>query len=81
MKNIDASTIAARAGKGFYKSYVKNIRLAEKRAVSNHVKNYVEKDYIFDYKGKTYRVNQHIVPNAEGEVKYSAEYRYETKEI
>ena len=81
MKNIDVSTIAARAGKSFYKSYIRNIRLVELRKIVDHVKNYVEKDYTFNYKGKTYRVNQHIVPNENGVCKYSAEYTYETIEL
>lgn len=74
---MDRSTIVARAGKGFYKSYVRNIRLAERRPIPEHKEHFVEKDYLFDYKGKSYRVNEHIVPDKKGEVKYSAAFRYD----
>lgn len=86
-KIITQATLAARAtsgskdGKKFYKSYIKNIRGAAARRIEGHVEGYQEKDYTFEYKGKTYRVNQHIVPNKDGEVKYSAEYRFETIEL
>lgn len=74
---VDALTIASRAGKGFFKSYVKNIRLAEIRPIEGHKAGYTEKDFFFSYKGKEYRVNEYIVPNADGEKIYSAKYRYE----
>lgn len=41
-----------------------------------HVLRYIEEDYIFSYKGKQYRVNEHIVPNKEGSVKFSARFNY-----
>ena len=72
---------ASKDGQKFYKSYIKNIKLVETREIKDHVKGYLEKDYTFEYKGKIYRVNQYIVPNKDGEVKYSAEYRFETIEI
>ena len=78
---MEKSVIAARAGKGFYKSYVKNIRLAEVREIPNHITGWVEEDYFFTYKGKEYRVNQYICPNSEGEVKYSAKYEYKLIEL
>lgn len=78
---MDKFTIAARAGEGFYKSYVRNIQRIEIREIPEHVKGWTEEDYTFSYKGKNYRVNEHICANAEGEVKYSAKYRYELVEL
>ena len=80
MRSMLASR-ASKDGQKFYKSYIKNIKLVETREIKDHVKGYLEKDYTFEYKGKIYRVNQYIVPNKDGEVKYSAEYRFETIEI
>jgi len=78
---MDRLTIAARAGKGFYKSYVRNIRLAESRPIKGHKEGWSEKDYFFTYKGKEYRINEHICPNKNGEVVYSAKFRYELIEL
>lgn len=77
---MDALTIASRAGKGFYKSYVKNIKLAECRPIPGHKEGWDEKDYFFDYKDKKYRINESICPNDKGEIIYSAKYRYELVE-
>ena len=77
---MDKQTIAARAGKGFYKSYVRNLELAETREIPGHVAGYVEKDYFFTHKGRRYRVNEYICPNKDGEVKHSAKFRYEVTE-
>lgn len=60
----------------FYKSYVKNVFLVEVREIPEHIMGWVEQDYIFNYKGEVYRLNQHIKPDAEGVVKYSAKYYY-----
>lgn len=49
---MDKQTIAARAGKGFYKSHVRNIELAEAREIPGHLAGYVEQDYFFTYKGE-----------------------------
>lgn len=76
--DMDRTTIEARAVEGFFKSYVRNIQLAEQRAVKDHAGHFVEKDYTFDYKGKSYRVDEHLVPNPNGEVKYSMKTEYET---
>lgn len=73
--------IASRAGKGFFKSYVKNIKCVETRPIKGHVMGAVEYDYTFTYKGKSYRVNEHICPNKEGKVIYSAKFRYELEEV
>ena len=83
MKSMIATraTSGSKDGQKFYKSYIKNITSAGYREIPGHVKGYLEKDYTFEYKGKKYRVNQYIVPNKDGEVKYSAEYRYETVEL
>lgn len=78
---MDKLTIASRAGKGFFKSYVRNIRLAECRTIKGHKEGYNEKDYFFTYKGKEYRVNEHICPNKSGEVIYSAKFEYELVEL
>lgn len=68
------ATIAARTG--FKKSYITNIKLVEERPIPDHVQGWTEQDFEFLYKGFKYRVVEHIVPNADGEVKYSAEYEY-----
>lgn len=60
----------------FYKSYVTGIKRVAVRDVPEHVLRYIEEDYIFSYKGKQYRVNEHIVPNKEGSVKFSARFNY-----
>ena len=77
---MDKFTIASRAthatGRKFYKSYVKNIKLADARPIPNHKAGNVEYDYFFDYKGVRYRVNEHICPNDRGEVIYSEKYKY-----
>lgn len=73
--------IASRAGKGFFKSYVKNVKCVATRPVEGHVMGAIEYDYSFTYKGKLYRVNEHIVPNKEGKVIYSAKFRYELEEV
>lgn len=78
---MEKSTIAARAGKEFYKSYIKNIKLAESRTIKGHEAGFTEEDYFFTYKGKKYRVNEHICPNKAGEVVYSAKYEYELVEL
>jgi hypothetical protein len=78
---MDRLTIASRAGKGFFKSYVRNIRIAEQRVIPDHVEGFIERDYFFSHKGKEYRVNEYIVPNDKGEVKFSAKYRYEVVEL
>ncbi len=80
-KDMDKLTIASRAGKGFYKSYVRNIRLAECRPIEGHKSGYSEKDYFFTYKGKEYRVNEYICPDKNGVVIYSAKFRYELVEL
>lgn len=85
MKKIDKSTLAARAtgasGKKFYKSYVKNIRFAEFRNITGHKEWFTEIDFFFSYKGKEYRINEYICPNSNGEVIYSAKYKYELVEL
>ena len=81
VKIMDKLTIAARAGEGFFKSYVSSIKLAEKREIEGHVKGWSEEDYFFTYKGKKYRVNEYIVPNENGTSIYSAKYRYELIEL
>lgn len=76
--------VAARAsscGKRFAKSYVKNIRLEERRRIPGHLAGYCEEDYSFEYKGRRYRVNKYIVPNSSGEVIYSAKFRFELVEV
>lgn len=64
---MNKETIASRAnnnklGVKFYKSYVTNVKRVAVRDVPEHVLRYIEEDYIFSYKGKQYRVNEHIVP-------------------
>lgn len=82
MVNImDKSTIASRAGKGFFKTYIKNIKLVEEREIKGHKEHWSEKDFTFEHKGKRYRVNEHIQPNKNGEVIYSAKYVYELIEL
>lgn len=78
---MDRLTIAARAGKGFYKSYIRNIRLAESRPIKGHKKGWSENDYFFTYKGREYRINEYICPNENEEVIYSAKFRYELIEL
>lgn len=78
---MDKLTIASRAGKGFYKSYIRNIRLAETRPIKGHKAGYSENDYLFTYKGKEYRVNEHICPNQDSAVTYSAKFEYELVEL
>lgn len=78
---MDKATIAARAGKHFYKSYIKNVQRVEVREIPNHVKGWTEEDYTFAYKDRNYRVNEHICANKDGEVKYSAKYRYDLIEL
>lgn len=80
MKAMIASR-ASRSGKRFFKSYVRNIRVAEIRHIPDHISGFKEVDYFFEYKGKEYRVNQCICPNINDEVKYSARYRYETLSV
>lgn len=78
---MNKETIASRAnnnklGIKFYKSYVTNVKRVAVRDVPEHVLRYIEEDYIFSYKGKQYRVNEHIVQNKEGSVKFSARFNY-----
>lgn len=78
---MNKETIASRAnnnklGIKFYKSYVTNVKRVAVRDVPEHVLRYIEEDYIFSYKGEQYRVNEHIVPNKEGSVKFSARFNY-----
>lgn len=78
---MNKETIASRAnnnklGIKFYKSYVTNVKRVAVRDVPEHVLRYIEEDYIFSYKVKQYRVNEHIVPNKEGSVKFSARFNY-----
>lgn len=78
---MNKETIVSRAnnnklGIKFYKSYITGIKKVEVRKIPEHVLGYVEEDYIFSYKGKQYRVNEHIVPNKEGSVKFSARFNY-----
>lgn len=80
---MDKLTIASRAsmsGKKFFKSYVKNIRVAEIRDIG-HVAGWVEADYFFTYKGNEYRVNQYFVPNDNGIKKFSAGCIYRLEEV
>lgn len=67
--------------KTFYKTYVKNVICVEIREIPEHVTGWVEEDYIFNYKGDVYRLNQHIKPNAQGIVKYSADYYYTLEKL
>lgn len=64
---IDTRMIAARANravgeKEFYKSYIKDVRLAESREVSEIWADsdapVYERDYEFTYKGKRYLVSE-----------------------
>lgn len=79
---MDKKVIVARANqaignkKVFYKTYVKNVFLVEVREIPEHIMGWVEEDYIFNYKGEVYRLNQHIKPNVQGVIKYSADYYY-----
>ena len=78
---MNKETITSRAnnnklGVKFYKSYVTGIKRVAVRDVPEHVLRYIEEDYIFNYRGKQYRVNEHIVPNKEGVVKFSAKFCY-----
>ncbi|MCI8963755.1 MAG: hypothetical protein HFG37_08590 [Eubacterium sp.] len=75
------STIASRAGEGFYKSYIRNIQIADRRAIKGHKWKYNEEDYFFTYKRERYRVNQYICPDKKGEVIYSAKFQYEVIKI
>ena len=78
---MDKLTIASRAGKGFFKSYIRNIQLAECRQIAGHKAGYCEKDYFFAYKGEKYRVNEHLCPNEKGELIYSAKYKYTVEKL
>ena len=84
---MDKKVIVSRANEAlgntsvFYKSYVKNVFLVEVREIPEHVMGWVEEDYIFNYKGDVYRLNQHIKPNAQGIVKYSADYYYTLEKL
>nr|DAZ78471.1 MAG TPA: hypothetical protein [Caudoviricetes sp.] len=64
-------------GVEIFKSYVTNIKLVETRDIEGHKAGWQEKDYTFLYKGVPCRLNEHIVPDSNGEVVYSAKYRYE----
>lgn len=44
---MDKATIAARAGKHFYKSYIKNVQRVEVREIPNHVKGWTEEDRVY----------------------------------
>lgn len=64
---VDKEMIAARANAAvgetkFYKSHIRNVRLADEREVSNLWEGadcaVWEEDWLFTYKGKQYRVNQ-----------------------
>lgn len=81
LKSVLAVRATGATGEKFYKSYIKEIKLVEERFIPGHVSGWTEKDYFFEYKGKEYRVNEHICPNKDGEVKYSAKYRYETIQL
>lgn len=65
------------AGTRIFKSYITNVKLVETRDIKEHVKGWKEDDYTFLYKGVKCRVNRYIVPNSNGESKYSAKYKYE----
>ena len=84
---MDKKVIVSRANEAlgntnvFYKSYAKNVFLVEIREIPEHVMGWVEEDYIFNYKGDVYRLNQHIKPNAQGIVKYSADYYYTLEKL
>lgn len=65
----------------FYKSYVTGIKKVETREIPEHVCGWCEEDYMFNYKGRQYKVNQYIVPNENGIVKFSAKYRYTVEEV
>lgn len=75
------AVIAARAGKGFYKSYITNVRLVATREIPGHKMGWCERDYTFEHKGKSYRINEEIVADAEGNKIYSAERKWTVKEI
>lgn len=66
---------------GLYKSYIKNIQVCDTRVCTGHVHSWVERDYSFDYKGKKYVCEEHIVPNSKGEVIYSAKTAYTLREV
>lgn len=68
--------IAARTG--LAKSYIKDIKVAEVRPIPDHKERWSEKDYSFTYKGMNYKCVEKIVPNKDGEVKYSAKFEYNT---
>lgn len=73
-------TIVARVnttGEKIFKSYITNIQLIETRNIKGHKAGLQEKDYTFLYKGVKCRINGYIVPDNNGEVIYSAKYRYE----
>lgn len=80
-----AEMIATRATKAsnlkFYKSYIKEVKLAEVRMIPGHKARWREEDYYFKYKGKQYRINEHIKPNENGEIIYSASWNYELQNI
>lgn len=59
-----------------YKSYISDIHPVEIRQVPGHVAGYYEVDYTFKYRGTTYRINDHLVGNANGDRRFSAEHRY-----
>ena len=63
MKMIDAKTLAARCESagftGIFKSYIRNIKCTARRRETGWFKE--ERDYTFNYKGKTYIVREEIV--------------------
>ena len=67
--------------KVFYKTYVKNVFFFYLREIPEHIIGWVEEDYIFNYKGEVYRLNQHIKPNVQGVIKYSADYYYTLEKL
>lgn len=70
MKSTIASRTSNASSTKFYKSYVKNVVVAEVR--DNGCNRYnAEVDYLFDYKGEQYRVNAHRVGGI-----YSAKFEY-----
>lgn len=73
--------IAARAGEGFYKSYIKNIKVAAVRRIPGHRLDWDEIDYTFEHKGKSYRINERIVPDEKGNKIFSAKKEWTLEEI
>lgn len=70
LKSVIANRATYASGTKFFKSYVKNIKVADRRANGCNCFN-METDYFFTYKGVRYRVNQH----RKGGI-YSADFRY-----